>query len=73
MIGQTISRYRITAEFGQGGMGIVCKAEDTNLERTVALKFLAPHLLEDEEAHTRFHGEGKPAAGLSHPNICYRL
>ena len=70
MIGRTISHYRVTAELGRGGMGIVYKAEDTKLERTVALKFLAPHLLEDEEARKRFHREAKAAAGLSHPNIC---
>ena len=66
MVGQTISRYRIV----EGGMGIVYKAEDTTLERTVALKFLAQHLLNDEEAKERFLREAKAAAALSHPNIC---
>ena len=70
MVGQTISHYRVLEKLGEGGMGEVWKAEDTKLERTVALKFLAAHLLNDDEAKQRFMREAKAAAGLDHPNIC---
>jgi serine/threonine protein kinase len=70
MIGKTISHYRIVAKIGEGGMGIVYKAEDTRLDRTVALKFLGAHLVTDEDGRRRFIREAKAAASLDHPNIC---
>jgi len=70
VVGETISHYKVLSEVGRGGMGVVYKAEDTKLERAVALKFLASHLLEDEEGHARFIREAKAAASLDHPNIC---
>jgi serine/threonine protein kinase len=70
VVGRTISYYHIIEKLGEDGIGIVYKAEDIRLERTVALKFLTPHLVSDEEVKDRFEREAKAASALDHPNIC---
>jgi len=70
MIGKTISHYKIISKLGEGGMGLVYKAHDTKLDRTLALKFLPPNISTSDSDKARFLQEAKAASAINHPNVC---
>lgn len=70
LTGRTLGRYHVLEKVGEGGMGVVYRAEDTRLNRVVALKLIHPSLLEDQEARQRFLREAQAVSGITHPNVC---